>query len=212
MHVTLYSCLFCWYFPDRVDISTNGRTVPSLMCNKTVTETPNALKCEQSNGLLQRIELHTNNKHASGSASALLLDLQVKMRKTNQMVGECKDMLIESSGSSQGQIHRYHDVDFGKSIKYLKVFLCIDTSYITFFNFTGECTIPLTKIAEAAYNSNDYKIEVKVTSDGRYSSAWNIDLIKFYFMGVGDNEDIIFCHPGYGNGAWIIADTGTTFE
>ena len=115
--------LIWWYLSDRVDISTNGRTVPSFRCNETVTLSPNALRCEQSNGLLQRIEFHTNTKYASGSDSALLLDLQINMRKTNQIVGECKDLLIENSGSSKGQILNYYDIDFGKSNAYFFVLI-----------------------------------------------------------------------------------------
>ena len=59
-------------------------------------------------------------------------------------------------------------------------------------------------IAEGTLDPKDFGIEVIVESDGRGLGAeWKVDLIKFYFMGNGNKEKIIYCHPGNGNGDWI---------
>lgn len=81
------------------------------------------------------------------------------------------------------------------------------TCAFPFFVLSGKCTDPLGNIAEGMYDSKDYVLELKVTSDGRHlNSEWKVDLIKFYFMGIGIKDKIIYCHPGNGNGAWVTSE------
>ena len=74
-------------------------------------------------------------------------------------------------------------------------------------NFLGECDDPFGNIAEGVYDAKDYYIEVNVTSDSSSGlRPWNVDLIKFYFMGIGYQQKIIYCHPGNGNGKWFTSE------
>lgn len=79
--------------------------------------------------------------------------------------------------------------------------------HISICYFSAKCTDPIGNIAEGTYDSKDYELEVRVAVDDRSyryaASAWKVDLIKFYFMGIGDKDKVIYCHPGNGNGAWV---------
>lgn len=106
---------------DRVDISTNGKIVPSIMCNETKPITLNSasistssLSCQYRKSL-HRIKIHTSNEIWAGTDSTILLDLKVMEKKTNKLLGECKDLLIDNYGDDRerSQIDYYFSGDYG---------------------------------------------------------------------------------------------------
>ena len=106
-----------------MDISTNGRIVPALMCNETSpitlswnwsTISKSSLSCAERQAL-HRIKIHTSQDGNAGTDSGILLGLTLRSRKTNTVLNECKDYLIDNyfDDREKGQVDHYFKEEFG---------------------------------------------------------------------------------------------------
>ena len=117
-------------FIDRVDISTNGRIVPSIMCNGSnpivlgsEEFSASILRCQYRRSL-HRIKLHTSNKANSGTDYTIILDLRI-MKKNgieNELLEECKGLLLDNykTDRARGTIEHYFNKEFGELEWYVK--------------------------------------------------------------------------------------------
>ena len=104
-----------------MDISTNERIVPSVICNATSSITMNSASISRSSLVCQygkslhRIKVHTSNEAQSGTSSKILFGLKLKEKTTDMVLHECRSLLLSNHGSEfiRGQIDHFFSNDFG---------------------------------------------------------------------------------------------------